>query len=75
MKMTPWHYKHFSEAITAIDSPELRAAYKAEGLSLKRYQWDVTYKAGLTAYICETLYPYLNDDHIQTALNKIIKSI
>jgi hypothetical protein len=44
-------------------------------LSLKRYQWDITYKAGLTAYICETLYKYLDDTHIQTALNRIIPTI
>jgi hypothetical protein len=75
MKMQTAHFDHIAEKIAALDTPALRAAYRDAGLSLKRYQWDVTWKAGLSAYICDTLYPYLNDDHIQTALNRIIPTI
>jgi hypothetical protein len=75
MKMQTAHFDHIAEKIAALDTPALRAAYRDAGLSLKRYQWDVTWKAGLTTYICDTLYPYLNDDHIQTALNRIIPAI
>ena len=75
MKMQTAHFNHIAEKIAALDTPALRAAYKDAGLSLKRYQWDITYQVGLTAYICDTLYPYLNDDHIQTALNRIIPAI
>ena len=75
MKMKTAHFDHIAEKIAALDSPALRAAYRNAGLSLKRYQWDMTWKAGLSAYICDTLYPYLNDDHIQTALNRIIPAI
>jgi hypothetical protein len=75
MKMQTVHFDYIAEKIAALDTPALRAAYKDAGLSLKRYQWDMTWKAGLSAYICDTLYPYLNDDHIQTALNRIIPAI
>jgi hypothetical protein len=75
MKMQTAHFDHIAEKIAALDTPALRAAYRDAGLSLKRYQWDMTWKAGLSAYICDTLYPYLNDDHIQTALNRIIPAI
>jgi hypothetical protein len=75
MKMQSAHFDHIAEQIAALDTPALRAAYRDAGLSLKRYQWDVTWKAGLSAYICNTLYPYLNDDHIQTALNRIVSEL
>lgn len=75
MKMQSAHFDHIAAKIAELDSPYLRGAYRNAGLSLKRYQWDVTYQVGLTAYICETLYSYLNDDHIQTALNRIIPAI
>jgi hypothetical protein len=69
------HFDYIAAKINTLDSPYLRGVYRNAGLSLKRYQWDVTYQAGLTTYICDTLYPYLNDDHIQTALNRIIPAI
>ena len=75
MKMQTAHFDHIADKINALDTPALRAAYRDAGLSLKRYQWDVTYQVGLTAYICDTLYSYLNDDHIQTALNRIIPAL
>jgi hypothetical protein len=75
MKMQSAHFDHIAAKINALDTPALRAAYRDAGLSLKRYQWDITYQVGLTAYICATLYPYLNDDHIQTALNRIIPAL
>ena len=75
MKMTKQHFDHIAEKIGALDTPALRAAYRNAGLSLKRYQWDVAYQVGLTAYICDTLYPYMNDEHIQTALNRIIREL
>jgi hypothetical protein len=75
MKMSKEHYAYLAEKIGALDSPYLRGVYRNAGLSLKRYQWDVAYQVGLTAYICETLYPYLNDEHIQTALDRIIREL
>jgi len=75
MKMTQTDFDYLSAQIKMIDSTELRAKYSSAGLSLKRYQWDITWKAGLTTFICDVLYKYLNDDHIQTALNRIVNSL
>jgi hypothetical protein len=74
MKMKLEHFDYIAEKIGALDTPALRAAYRDAGLSLKRYQWDITYQVGLTSFICGALYPYLDDTHIQTALNRIIPS-
>ena len=75
MKMTPENFKHLSGALIPYDVPHIRSVYKANGLSIKRYQWDLVRKAGVMPWLCDVLYKYLNDDHIQTALNKIIKPL
>ena len=40
-----------------------------------RLRWEIWYAAGLTRFACDTLYKYANDDHIDTALRRIIAEI
>lgn len=40
-----------------------------------RFNHDLAFGAGLTRFICDSLYPYLEDSHIKTALNKICPTI
>jgi hypothetical protein len=75
MKMQSAHFDYMRTAIKGLDTPALRAAYKDAGLSLKRYQWDIARAVKLTPFICDSLYSYLNDDHIQTALNRIVPEL
>lgn len=75
MKMQTVHFYHIAEKIAALDTPALRAAYRDAGLSVKRYQWDIARQVGLIPFFCDTLYQYLNDKHIQTALNRIIPAL
>jgi len=70
MKILPSHLAHMRAAIAPLDTIERRAAYA--GLSDKRYQWDLSYAAGLTRFFCDTLYSYCDDTHIQTALRNIV---
>ena len=72
MKIQASHYEHLAAAVAPLDTAERRAAYVAAGLSDERYRWDLTYAAKLSLWICDTLYPYLNDDHIDTALRRIV---
>lgn len=72
MKIQASHYEHLAAAVAPLDTPERRAAYVAAGASSTRYRWDLTYATSLTPWICSTLYPYLNDEHIDTALRRII---
>jgi hypothetical protein len=53
------------------DNPKMRAEYKVLKLSAMRYRWDLLWISGVktTKY-----YDYLNDDHIDTALRKIVGS-
>jgi hypothetical protein len=40
-----------------------------------RFNNDMKFGAGLNRFICDTLYPYLDDTHINTALNKICPKV
>ena len=40
-----------------------------------RFNHDLAFGAGLTRFICDNLYPYLEDSHIKTALKKICPTI
>lgn len=73
--MTKEHFDHMAAAIGALDTPALRAAYREQSTSLRGYQWYLVRAAGLIPFICSALYPYLNDDHIQTALNRIVPTL
>lgn len=73
MKMTKKDFTALSVIIkdTITDNPDMAKQYKKLNLSDKRYRWDLLYLSGveITKY-----YDYLNDDHIDTALRKIVRS-
>ena len=79
MKMKPEHYKHietqildicFDNDVVAMEQCRVMA-YERQGLTNKRFRWDLLYMAGLSTWICDNLYTYLDDDQIDTALRKI----
>jgi hypothetical protein len=79
MKIQAAHFQQLKTMIAPIDTAERRAQYIEQGLSDKRYRWDLTYSAGhasnpqsATRFICDTLYEYMNDTHIDTALKSIV---
>jgi hypothetical protein len=49
----------------------------------KRYRWDLFWYAQRVAnpfgpstkWVCDVIYPYANDDHIDTALRSIVKPL
>jgi hypothetical protein len=74
MKMKKEHFEYLKREIQKSGhGKEVWEKYKALGLSELRYRWDVLYAAKLSSWICDNLYSYLNDDHIDTALRKILK--
>lgn len=75
MRMKPEHRKHIADAVAPWDTPFHRERYAAAGHSDKRYRWDCLWAAKLSAWVCSTLYPYLNDEHIDTALRSLIKPL
>lgn len=75
MKMRPEHFAEIKAVIAPLDTPERRESSVKRGISDMSYRWGLTYAAGLTPWICDNLYPYLNDDHIDTALRRIVPPI
>lgn len=75
MKIKPDHFAHMRDALSTWNTDYHRSRYAAAGLSTKRFQWDALRAAGLMPFVCDTLYSYANDDHIQTALNRIVAPI
>ena len=80
MKIKPDHLKRLREAISAVDTPARRAKYLAGDFPRsdavkdidRRYRWDALYDALPAAWVCDYLYPYMNDTHIDTALRAIV---
>lgn len=72
MKVTPEHVSHMKAMISGHDVASLRQAYKAAGLTDKRYRWDLSYRSGLTPWICDNIYSYADDTHLDTALRSIV---
>ena len=72
MKIKIEHYAHIARQLNNIKPLILQAriAYKNSGLSDKRFQWDMLRQADLIPFICDTIYKYANDDHINTALRQ-----
>lgn len=80
MKMSVEHYEYIKSAIAPM-SDKIKAHRKFienEGKSKdieKRLRWDLTYYAGLSQWICDNLYEYLDDGHIDTALRRIVSEL
>ena len=75
MKMIPTHFQALRAKLTPMDTEENRAAYAAAGHSTRRYQWDLVRASGALPFVCDTLYTYLDDTHIQTALDRIVQPL
>jgi hypothetical protein len=75
VKITNEHFSTMATMVAPLDTPEKRAQYRAQNLTDKRYRWDLAYAAGCTRFICDALYAYLDDTHIDTALRAIVKPL
>ena len=80
MKIQPNHYATMRDkiALVAGDAARRRDCIIHEGRAKdieKRLRWDLLYAAGLSQWICDNLYSYANDDHIDTALRAIVREL
>ena len=78
MKITKEHYDHIEQAITEkLESLGLTIETAVNHYrhttpyTDKVIRWYLLNGSGLTPFVCQTLYKYLNDSHIDTALRKI----
>ena len=77
MKITQQHFAHIAAALDSIKPRIVAAApeYRAAGLSDMRLRWDCARAAGLISWLCDNVYSYANDDHIDTALRAYFKTL
>ena len=75
MKITKEHYAHMRDAMRAAAERQqgiTTRTYEAEGLTAQRYRWDLMWSAKLNSWVCANIYPYANDEHLDTALRSIV---
>jgi hypothetical protein len=74
MKIRKEHYDHLKNymRVTYAQNIEAINTYENLGLSPKRLRWDILWGAVRSQWICTNLYPYLDDEHIDTALRNIM---
>jgi len=81
MKIKPEHFEHLKTEIEAILSKYDRVvdeyergqfprSEKVKDLQ-RRFCFDVLFGAGLSRWVSDNLYPYMNEDHLYTALKAI----
>ena len=80
MKLQAEHYNFMRDAITPfkgqIEQFRLRIINENKAKDAeKRLRWDLAYLADLTWWLCENVYTYANDAHIDTALRSIMKEL
>ena len=72
MKITADHFIILRNLVAAHDSPQSRRDAIALGWTHGRYIWWVGGRRDVLAFICDTLYKYLDDTYITTALRRIV---
>ena len=79
MKIKSEHYIIMIDAIAklseSINMPSYLESLREDPRvkdPLKRFRWDLMSSAVGSRWICDNLYSYANDDHIDTALRRIV---
>lgn len=76
MKIKPEHLAHIRTEMLKSGATHTLKAYLDAGLTEKRWRWDWCYRTpGLSKWICDNIYPYANDEHLDTALKCITKGV
>jgi hypothetical protein len=82
MKIKPEHYAHMRDAIGALHLVESVEDYRtrlAADPRVKdvdvRLRWDLLHAAVPSRWVCDNVYPYANDTHLDTALRRIVREL
>jgi hypothetical protein len=75
VKITPEHFEKLRTFVAPHDTPKTREGAIRRGDSDMRYRWDCLWATKQNPWLYGTLYPYLNDDQIDTALRRIIPNL
>lgn len=81
MKIKPEHFEKLKSELATFSKEKIAAHRKFiinEGKSKdveKRLRWDLLYYRNLSAWVCDNIYPYADDSHLDTALRQIMKGL
>jgi len=85
MKIKQDHYEYMREALRkrmSTITPHILRTYLQHlqddptcADPHKRIRFDLLWSSGISSWVCSTLYPYLNDDHIDTALRRAMQEL
>ena len=78
MKIKPKDLAYMINELRKIDFAKLHSEILTDGRYKdfnKRFRWDAARKAGLITFITQTLYEYMDDSHVDTALRTSIKHL
>jgi len=74
MKIKPEHIDYIKHAICQDAKAPTLSEYTNKGLTAKRWRWDLLYRAKLSQWVCDNIYPYANDEHLDSALRHITRT-
>lgn len=73
LKITPVDYEYMKLAIGhSLVRDQDFWNERRRLVSAKRFRWDVMRSAGLIPWSCDVLYKYMTDDHIDSALKRVM---
>lgn len=85
MKMTAQHYQHLKDAIATVlrNNPDAVQRYESGNFPRSagtknlqmRFNNDILRSAVSSSWVCDNLYNYLNDTHINTALRALCPTV
>lgn len=81
MKITPEHRAVIKDCIRAyvdkhsLTLGEIVDVYEMQEMSERRMCFDLIYAAGLTKWVCFTVYQYANDDHLYSVVRRIVREL
>ena len=68
MKITVQHYNYLKEKMKNTILNNIGFTNTEN-----RFAWDCLWNSVPSQWVCDNLYPYLNDENIESALKKIVK--
>jgi hypothetical protein len=81
MKVKQEHYDYIKTAIEGIGLANIVAHREAlkddprvRDLDM-RLRWDCLWSSVPSRWVCDNIYPYANDEHLDTALRRILKEV
>ncbi|HET8689718.1 MAG TPA: hypothetical protein VFM18_24190 [Methanosarcina sp.] len=79
LKIKPEHYEVLKNAFQDLNKQmnldHVKSQYMTTGHTELRFRWDMFWYIKMSGWVCRELYPYLTDDHIDSALRKIFEEL